>query len=230
MKYMLTGVLIMLCVPFSLQAAETEHRSIDRFDTLQASGLLEVHLVPGSGRSLDISVEGTGSDEVVIEVQGKTLTVKMKKGILYDEDEVKVQVTVSYELIREIKATTGAEIFSDTLLRGDKITVEVGSGADADVQVDVTTLDLKSASGSLLKISGRAQSQDTTVNSGGKLSAFDLNCVNTYIKVNTGGVAEVTATGELEAQVGTGGTLRYRGSPSKTKIKKGLGATVKEID
>ncbi|MFW6181075.1 MAG: head GIN domain-containing protein [Spirochaetota bacterium] len=221
--------LVLLLLPLAPAAAETQKRSIERFDKLQASGLLEVRLVEGSGRTAEVAVEGTDPGEVVTTVGGKTLAVKMKKGILYDENTVKVLVTVSYEVLREIQVTTGAVVVSDGVLRGDKITVEAGSGGDADLQVDVTTLDLKAVSGSVLKISGKAQSQDTTVNTGGKLEAFGLDCRSVYIRVNTAGTAEVTAARELEAQVGTGGTLRYRGSPAKTSIKKGLGATVEQV-
>jgi hypothetical protein len=230
MKRILACLILFLLPLVPAAAAETQRRSIERFDKLQASGLLEVRLVQGSGKTAEVTVEGTELTEVVTEVEGKTLAVKMKKGILYDENAVKVLVTVSYEVIREIQVTTGAAVVSGGVLRGDKITVEAGSGGDADLQVDVTTLDLKASSGGVLKISGKSQSQDTTVNSGGKLHAFGLGCRSVYIRVNTGGTAEVTAAGELEAQVGTGGILRYRGSPAKTSIKKGLGATVEKAE
>lgn len=230
MKRTLAGLLVLFFLPLSLLAAETQNRFIERFDKVHASGMLEVRLVEGSGRTAAVTVEGTDLAEVVTTVEGKTLSVKMKKGILYDERTVKARVTVSYEVIREIQASTGAVVVSDTTLRGDKIVAEASSGGDADLKVEVITLDLKVVSGSVLKISGRAQSQDTTVNTGGNLHAFGLDCRSAYIRVNTAGTAEVTATGELEAQVGTGGTLRYRGNPSKTSIKKGLGATVEKVD
>jgi hypothetical protein len=229
MNKTILAAFLVLVIPVLAEGAETERRSVEQFDKLHVSGLLNVRLVEGSGNTVTVTVEGTGLDEVITEVEGKTLSVKMKHGILYDENEIEVQVDISYNIVRDILVTTGSTVTSATELRGDKITIETNAGGDAVLGLNVTTVDLKSASGGKLTVSGNTQSQDTIVNTGGILNAFDLNCSRTYIRVNTGGVAEVTVTQELEAQVGTGGTLRYQGAPPEKTIKKGLGATVKEV-
>jgi hypothetical protein len=222
-------LLIFLPLAHVATGAESEIRNVSSFDGIRASGLLEVILEEGSGNTVRVVVEGTSLDEVVTENDGNTLNVRMKAGILYDEDEVDAKAYVSYSVIRDINIVTGATVTSGSILRGDKVAIEMTTGGKADLKLDVNTVDARVVKGSVLTLSGNTGSIDATVNLSAELHAYELSCDRVYIRVNSGAVAEVTALKEIEGSAGSGGTLRVKGNPSRKSFKKSLGGTVREM-
>jgi hypothetical protein len=220
---------LILILSGPLEAAESQVRSVSSFDNLRASGLLEVYLTKGTDESVRVVAEGTSLDEVVTENDGKTLVVRMKHGILYNEDEVKVKVYVTYGLIRDISIVTGAKVISEQPLRGDKISIDMTTGGKGTLSLEVNTADLRIVKGSVLTLSGRSESIDATVNTSSELHAYGLTCDRVFIAVNSGGIAEVLPLKEIEGSAGTGGVLYVKGNPLRTSYKKSLGGSVKEV-
>lgn len=222
-------LLIFLSLAFGAAGADSEIRNVSSFDGIRASGLLEVYLEEGSGNTVRVVVEGTSLDEVVTENDGNTLVVRMKAGILYDEDEVDAKAYVSYTVLRDINVVTGARVISESTLRGDKIAIEMTTGGKADLKLDVNTVDARVVKGSALTLSGNTGSIDATVNFSAELHAYELSCDRVYIAVNSGAVAEVRALKEIEGSAGSGGTLYVKGNPARKSFKKSLGGTVREM-
>jgi hypothetical protein len=208
-------------------ARESEQRKVSSFDGIRASGNLVLFIEEGSQESLRIEVEGVELDRVVSEVSENSLTVRAKPGVYPEKYEIKVYVT--YRKLRDIRAASAARLYGQSVLSGDRINVEVVTSALAELEVQLENLVVTVASAGELTITGRARTQETTINMGGKLNAFDLDCENAYVRVNTGGAGRVKATKLLEANVGTGGSLRYKGKPAKQSIKKSTGGAVSEI-
>lgn len=208
-------------------AGETEQRRVTSFDGIRVSGNLTLFIEEGREESLRIEVDGIELDRVMSEVAENSLTVRTKPGVFPETYKIKAYVT--YRKIRDLRASVGAKLYGRSILTGDWINVDVASGAFAELKVNLENLELNIVSGGELTVTGRARTQETTVNTAGKLNAFDLECDNAYIRVNTGGVGRVKVTKLLEANVATGGSLRYKGSPVKQSIKKSTGGAVSEI-
>jgi len=208
-------------------ARDTEQRRVSPFDGIRASGNLELFMEEGSQESLRIEVEGVELERVVSEVSENSLTVRAKPGVYPEKYEIKVYVT--YKKLRDIRAASAARLYGRSVLTGDRINVEVATSALAELDVQLENLVVTVASTGELTITGRTRTQETTVNTGGKLNAFDLESENAYVRVNTGGVGRVKATKLIEANVATGGSLRYKGKPAKQSIKKSTGGSVSEI-
>lgn len=208
-------------------ARDSEERVVKSFDDIRATGRIEVQLEAGKKESLRIEADGIEISKVFTEHSGGTLKIYIQKGFLTEDIDVKVYVT--YAKLREIHASALAGIKAKSIIKGDKLTVDVSSNGKAELKVDVSTIDLSVSSSGELEISGRTGTQNTSVNTGGTLKAFDLACDNTYIRVNTTGIGEVRANKLLEAAVNTAGNLRIKGSPAKEIIKSGTGGTVTRL-
>jgi hypothetical protein len=154
--------------------------------------------------------------------------VKPKSGIFTDS-EVEITVYVTYRTLREVRCTTAAELYSDTVITGDKLVVEVSTSGRAELNVDVNVITVTVTSAGALTISGRAQSQESTVNTGGKMHAFELLCDNAYIQIGSGGEAELYASELIEGSVKTAGSLQFKGDPKKQRVEKSSGGKIKEI-
>jgi hypothetical protein len=208
-------------------ALETEERIIASFDSIRATGCVNVFLKPGKNERLIIEARGIEISKVFTELDGTTLKIYTQKGFVDDDIDVKVYVT--YKELREVHSSALADIQAESAIKGDKLVVDVNSKGLANINVDVNTLEITVSVSGDLEISGKAKTQNTSVNSDGMLEAFNLKCEKTYIKINTAGMAEIRAGDVLDATVHTGGNLRYKGKPSKETIKSSLGGTVTKL-
>lgn len=208
-------------------ARDSEERVVKSFDDIRVTGRMEVRLEEGKKERLRIEAEGIEISKVFTEHSGGTLKIYIQRGFLKEDIDVKVYVT--YTKLREIHSSALASIKGKSIIKGDKLVVDVNRNGKAELKIDVSTIDLTVSSSGELDISGRTETQNTRVNTGGKLKAFDLDCDNTYIRVNTTGTGEVRANKLLEATVNTAGNLRIKGSPAEETIKSGAGGTVTRL-
>jgi hypothetical protein len=208
-------------------ALESEERIVSSFDMVRATGRMKVFLKKGQKERVKIEAEGVEISKVYTETEEKILKIYTPKG--YVDEDVDIKVYVTYKELSEVHSSALAVIKADTTIRGDKLVVGVSSKGKADIKVDVDTLELMVTVSGNLKISGSAETQNAIINSDGSLKAFELKCDKTYIKINTGGVAEINAGDLLEATVHTGGNLRLKGKPLKETIKTSVGGTITRI-
>jgi len=222
------SLLIIPCLLSSAYALDSEIRTLKSFDTVKVSGPIKLFLSEGSGESVKITVEGDDPDKIVTEVTGKNLEIKPKTVSIIESD-VEFRVYVTYKKLRKLRCSNGAEAQGESVIKGDKFEVEVANSGIVDIQVNVSTLSCNVTSAGNLTVSGRAQDQKSVINTTGTMHAFKLICDNAYVKVGTGGSAEIYAAELIEGSVKTAGSLTFKGDPKKQRVDKSTGGKIKEI-
>ncbi len=207
----------------SVHAQNRGARELDTYDQVIALGNIEVYLEAGSSSMARIEAENIDLDKVVTKLTGTRLEVRLKNGIHKDAE---VRVYLSYDHLREIRASAAARIYTNGAISGDKLEMYAGSGGRIEAEVAVNALEQRVMEGSRIRVWGSAPNHECRVYSGGVLEAEELESDFTFARVNTGGAATITVKDKLEASVGTGGRLTYYGSPGTETIKTHLGANV----
>ena len=210
-----------------LYAGESEKRAVSSFDSIHVTGPITLYLEKGNKESVTVSVENIKPEKIITETDGLTLRVRPQSGILSEDAGAKI--TVTYRELRGIRAGGGAEVMGRSVIQGDKIEINVNTNAKAKLQVKANILKIKLTSTGELDISGKVDSQEAIINTGARLNGFDLACEKVYIKINTTAVGNVHAKKLIDADVGTKGTLRYKGNPEKERIQKSLGGKVTKL-
>ena len=168
-------------------------------------------------------------DQIVTAVTGNRLQVRTKTGVL-TSGEPDIQVQVTYVTVRELQIISGAELSTDTPITGDKLEVSVKGSGLADIEVDVTIFSCNVVSNGKLNVSGRAKTNEATVNTAGKLRAFGLRCENVYVQIGSGGSGEVYATELIEGTVKSAGGLDFKGRPNKERVQTSGGGKARQAD
>lgn len=221
MKTLLSLALVLV----SIFQANAHSVSVSDFDQIRIWGNLKVTLLASEENRVNVEYD---LHEVDISVENGVLKVKRDKPLSIDShDGQAVDVVIEYQQLNALRVAAGAQVKSAKPIIGDHLEVEFVSGAQGKITIEVNDLDLKTASGAQLKISGKTYSQRTKVVTGGMLNANRLLCQRTYIKSNTGGQARVVATETLEANASTGGMINYEGGPEIISIKDNLGGEVR---
>ncbi len=221
MKTLLSISLVLISI-FQLNARSI---SVSDFDQVRIWGNLKVMLMESDENRVNVEYD---LHEVDISVENGVLKVKRDKPLNFSShDSQAIEVVIEYQRLNGLRVAAGAQVSSARTIMGDRLEVEFLSGAQGKIAIEVNDLDLKTASGAQLKISGKTYSQRTKVVTGGMLNANRLLCQRTYIKSNTGGQASVVATETLEANASTGGMIKYEGGPEMISIKDNLGGEVR---
>ena len=236
MLSMRNTTILILSILFSsiVFAQQSETRPLQFFDELKAFGKVEVELKKGEKESINIEANGVRLSDVITEQKGNTLKVRLKTDaviddVLFEKHKGRVKLVLTYTVLREIVVSAGAKVNSIYVLEGDKVRLNVNSGAQMEVSVNTSALDLNVSEGGLLRLHGQTGYQEAMVNTGGIYEGFDLKCNDAYVKLNMGGLAEIYADVKLDAACHLGGVIRYKGNPQGLTTSNTLGGRITEV-
>lgn len=190
---------------------------LDAFDSVLASGNLELVLIPGDAERAIVEISGAPQDELSVKTVRGELRINYINALIYKNYEAKV--TVWYKSLRSVRGNAGARIRSDAPLTSNHLELRAASGSIVELSIDVQSLEASASEGGMLRVGGKAQSQDANAITGGQYEAFRLDCQNTYVRASLGGQAEVVALKKLEATAHTGGSIEYRGDPEQSNVR-----------
>ncbi len=186
-----------------------------------------------------INLELVKSDENKVEITGKNtnfVVVKNKNGDLkirlnlerrFSGDKTKV--TLFYKTLYNIISHEGSNVFSKDTIKQADLNLKANTGSTLNIIVALNTLNTTSATGSTVNLSGSAEYHDCSTSTGAEINAEKLTTTETYATSTTGGLIEVSATKELEANSKLGGVINVHKKTDKIVESISLGGVVNYI-
>ena len=186
-----------------------------------------------------INLELIKSDENKVEITGKNtnyVVVKNKNGDLkirlnlerrFSGDKTKV--TLFYKTLYNIISHEGSNVFSKDTIKQADLNVKANTGSTINIIVALNTLNTTSATGSTVNLLGKAEYHDCSTSTGAEIKAEKLITIETYATSTTGGLIEVSATKELEANSKLGGVINVHEKTYKIVESISLGGVVNYI-
>ena len=186
-----------------------------------------------------INLELIKSDENKVEITGKNtnfVVVKNKNGDLkirlnlerrFSGDKTKV--SLFYKTLYNIISHEGSNIFSKDTIKQADLNVKANTGSTLNFIVALNTLNTTSATGSTVNLSGNAEYHDCSTSTGAEIDAEKITTTETYATSTTGGLIEVSATKELEANSKLGGIINVYEKTDKIVESISLGGVVNYI-
>ena len=186
-----------------------------------------------------INLELVKSDENKVEITGKNtsfVVVKNKNGDLkirlnlerrFSGDRTKV--TLYYKSLYNIISHEGSNIFSKDTIKQADLNLKANTGSTVNIIVALNTLNTTSATGSTVNLSGNVEYHDCSTSTGAEINAEKLTTTETYATSTTGGLIEVSATKELEANSKLGGVINVHKKTDKIVESISLGGVVNYI-
>ncbi len=218
-------MIVLLWVGFSAAAQQSEVRKVESFKGVRASEAIDVYLKKGDKESVKVEVEGTSLSNVLTEVSGSYLKIHMREGN-YRNRNVKVYVT--YVAIEKISASSASNIFSEGVVKSDRLDINAASAGSVEIEVDAGEITADVASAGDITLEGRARSFNAEASSAGSLDAYNLECESANVSASSAGSIKVSVTKELDAEASSGGSIRYRGNPTRTNTGSSSGGSVKK--
>jgi len=221
--YFLSVLLVAFVVTLSAQRKET--RSLSSFSSISVGEAINVEITPGDKEEAIVEVDGTRLENVITEVYGDRLKIKMERGNWRNVD---VYVYVTYKSIDEIDVSSAADLVTNGVLKSDQLEVEVSSAGDVKLDIDVDELEVRVSSAGDLSIAGRAREQYVKVSSSGDYDGYDLESELAEVDASSSGDARLNVSDKLEADASSSGSVYYKGNPTKVYADSSSGGRVRK--
>lgn len=206
---------IMMVMVVSVSWAQSrEKRDVSGFHELSVSSAFLVEIRVGSTESLEIEVDDRYMDDVITEVRGGKLEIKMRdtRGRRRMNESPRAYLTV--KSLDRIDASGAVKIETRDELKSDRMHIELSGASVLDLQLDVNELYLEASGACVVNVEGRATEQTVKTTGATTYRAFDLESEIADIRVTGAGSARVSVSDKLDVRASGASSVRYKGSPS----------------
>jgi hypothetical protein len=223
---------IFICVlmlSFITNAQTIVTKTLGDYDTLKVYNGIEVELIKSGEQKLVIT--GEKSEMVKVKNVNNVLKLSLPFSLKPNNNAAngKIVIQLYYNKnIAIVDANEGATITGKDF-KQDKLEVNAQERAFINLTTKVKYLKVRTSSGGIVKLSGTADNQEVDVDLYGIYNGFAmLTKGNSNVKAGTGAKAEILAGETLNAKVGFGGSIFYKGNPEVIKDKKVIGGIIQK--
>lgn len=209
-------------------AQETFQKSLETFHKLRVDGPVDVRLVKGTGHLVKVETKGFPSGKVDINVSGTTLHIELEGSVFRNNS--KVDVWVTYQELDEIEASGAANIFGSEPVDSKSLELETSTAATIEIEVITDQLSVHASTAGQIIVSGKTGLIDLECSTSANVDAYRLVADEVKAEVRTAASCKVNVLKEIEAEVSTAGSLRYRGTPDRSNLQSATGGSIRKVD
>jgi hypothetical protein len=205
-------------------------KQVGPFSKVHVSGNLKVELIHSTTPKVEYTILEGDPDQFVVEVFGEELEIKFKNTRFWEYfTSTKAKVKVYYTSLSRIDCAAGSSLVSVGTIEASSMDVEVSSGAHCELSLHCQEARVDISSGAEVILSGKAKRFIFDASSGAELDGFDFPVMYASGDASSGAVVKVHCTDTLDADVSSGGTVRYRGNPCSVKKHTSSGGEVRAL-
>ena len=196
----------------------------EKFNAVKVSQGIDVYLKQGDKVSLTVETDDNIYDLLITEVKDNVLHIYFEKNV----NRVKTKkVYLTMTEIVALKASSGADIKSEGLIKSENLKLKASSGADIELELDVKELTCSSSSGSDIDLKGVCDKIDASSSSGSDINAEDLKAKHVIADSSSGSDISIHASESIKADASSGADIEYSGNPKDKDIEKSSGGSVR---
>jgi hypothetical protein len=242
------------CIPSSVirgsgRQATGEFDITPGYTSLEVSSGITVELVRSATSTGSITADDQVIEHVSIVEDGGRVKVSYEPFITVQSKVATVVTMPLSENLSRLDVSSAAKVVSAERLRASTMEIEGSSAAGIELDIDsgsvsfdlssaagfsgnvvVQTLDAELNSASSCSIKGSVSYGTVNVSSAANFRGLDLVCARAVVDASSAGNVEISATEELTASASSGGSVRYRGTPSILRRDTSSGGSVREMD
>ena len=197
----------------------TKEISVKSFDELNASGVFNLLLSQGDKESLKIEADDNLMDLFIIENEGSTLKIKMKKNSNFNSKK-QLKVYVTFKTLKSMDLGMVGGTSSDDKLKFADLKLKNQSVGSVSLNMTLQTLNLENQSVGSVKLEGSADNAVVKNNSVGSINAGNFVVQKMDIENNGIGSATVNAEKELKYSDSFLGKVSNKGNATVKKKNK----------
>lgn len=200
-----------------------EVRTITGFNGVEASSGVNVFLFQSDEEKVVVEADENLMSLIKTEVRGNTLKCYIDGSIRRSK---KLNVYVSFKDLNKVSASSGSDVFSETLVKATDLNINASSGADIKLKVDAENIRCQSSSGSDITLIGTCVDFDGGASSGADIKADQLTAKSAKVNASSAGDIRIRVLEQISASASSGGDVSYYGNPKHVDIRESSGGDV----
>ena len=226
---LMKNILFILMGLFTLVTwAQQEVLLNKNIQAVKVSAGIEIKLITDAEQN-KIEADNLVLEAINYKVKNYELNISLPLGKIIEGD-LPLILKVYTKDIDQLNAIQGSIVEIQNTVESSSFSIRATEGSVVSGNFNTENLELKALSGAIIDISGKSESLDILVNTGGKYNGKNLKTKNTIVKVTYGGNAEVFATEKCEANIVVGGNIDIYGNPKYMHEKKSFGGNINIVD
>jgi len=197
----------------------TKDIPVRSFDELDASGVFNLQLSQGDKETLRIEADDNLMDLFIIENEGSTLKIKMKKNSNFNSKK-QLKVYITFRNLKSMNLGMVGGTSSDDKLKFTDLKLKNQSVGSVSLNMTLQTLNMENQSVGSVKLEGSAENAIVKNNSVGSINAGNFVVQKMDIENNGVGSATVNAEKELKYSDSFLGKVSNRGNATVKKKNK----------
>ena len=177
-------------------------------------------------KSEENKVEITGKNTSFVVVKNKNGDLKIRLNLERRFSGDRTKVTLYYKTLYNIISHEGSNVFSKDTINQADLNIKANTGSTQNMLINLNTFNTTAATGANINVSGTAEYHDSSVSTGAEINAEKLMTTETYASATTGGVLNVSAIKELEANSKLGGIINVHEQTDKITETISVGGVV----
>lgn len=197
-------------------------RDLGEFSKVAVYDGINLELVKSQENKVEIT--GKNTSFVVVKNKNGDLKIRLNLERRFSGDRTKVKLF--YKTIYNIISHEGSNVFSKDTIKQADLNIKANTGSTQNMLINLNTFNTIATTGANINVSGRAEYHDSSVSTGAEINAEKLMTTETYASATTGGVLNVSAIKELEANSKLGGIINVHEQTDKITETISVGGVV----
>lgn len=205
---------------------QTETRNtVKNFTAIKASSGIKVYLTQDKAYAVKVEADENLLDIIRTEVKGGELHIYPEKNIGRAKSK---KVYVSSPEISAITSSSGSDVHVENILKADNLELKSTSGSALRLETEADRITCRASSGADITLKGSANTLTVRASSGSRIKARDLQTARCDAEASSGGNISVYVSQDLTASASSGGDIRYSGNPESVSTGKSVSGSVRK--
>lgn len=188
-------------------------RNAKGFHAIRISHGIDLYLSQGEEAVAVSASDMDTRNRIISEVENGVLHIYMEnKGMHWDWGNKKMKAYVSFKMLDDLDASGGSDVFTESVIKQDKLSIHLSGGSDLKAKVEINDLSLHQSGGSDVNISGTVSNLKIDASGGSDFHGYELVSDVCDIEASGGSDMHVTVNKELKANASGGSDIYYKGS------------------
>ena len=193
------------------------------FTGIKVSTGIDLFIRQGSTNAITVEADENLHDLIITEVKEGILKIYTDKNI-WKSKARKVYVTI--ENLTLLKASSGSNVKSESVINTNEIYIDASSGANIDIEVVAKSAVTEASSGADVKIKGTSINHTARASSGSSINAYKLKSTNANASASSGASIHIYASKNMDAKASSGAGIDYTGNPATINKEASSGGSI----
>ncbi len=190
-----------------------QKRNVSGFHAVKISNGIDLYLSQGDEAVAISATDIEVRDRIKTVVENGVLRIYIEsEGFHWNWGNQHMKAYVSTKTLDILEASGGSDVFTETVIKSEKLTVHLSGGSDLKGQFNVTDLNFHQSGGSDVNISGNVINLKIDASGGSDFHGYDLATDFCNIDASGGSDMHVTVNKELNVSASGGSDVYYKGN------------------